>query len=609
MKKAQLGDGALAASLGVALFFAAALPYAIPGLVGHPPLQDYAEHLAAAAMASHPAEYPEYAFNGLFKTNAAFVVFVWAVGKAVGVERAGRAFLLLVLGVNAFALVRFVLHFGGRARMRVAALFAQPFVSNWFVSMGMLNFSLGVSLSLVALVALDRQLRAPSLARASAAAGVLLLTWYVHPVPVLVVGLLSLAELASQRAPGSALRDARALLLPLAPASLAVASSTVTHLHGTVRPAASGAATSFQTVPWLVYDLWAHWGHGFTLLSVTSLGLLAVLGTFGVGRMRAPVPFFGPLAFAGLVALYFGAPYQTVGLGYAGSRLLPYLWVAALVRVPERIGTPFAGVLAVLSGLYAGGMAVDAVRLSHDEDEFAAGVAAVAHGARLDVLSFSPRVTSKNTWSLSTAWGDYILGAGAHTWEMPGDTPSLPFRWRDPPPARLEPTAHRRFLDGVRTERAFCEARSAAGMDASDCGDAWRAEWAEYYRAVDPFVDALVLWDPPDDAVGRVPPVWAPAFHRGRLWIFERRASGQQAHLDVDAPRRAGASRQGEERGSDVAGEAASAQGEHLAVEPVVDVVARDARGDLDAGDRRRGGESARLEQGQGALDPSPERG
>jgi hypothetical protein len=307
-------------------------------------------------------------------------------------------------------------------------------------------------------------------------------------------------RIASRRTGAQRKAEAGALLPPFAPAAMAVVVSTVVHLQGATRPAGAGPATSFQTPLWLLYDLWAHWTYGYTILSVTSLVLAGVLAIFAVRAARDDVAFFGPWAMGLLVALYFAAPYQTVGIGYAGSRILPYIWMGALLRVPERVGAGLAVLLGVGSALYAAGMAVDALRLAREEDEVAAGVDAVPRGARLDFLDFSPRVTSRNTWSLSTSWGEYVTRRGAHTWEVPGDTPSLPFRWRDPPPAPLEPWRHRAFMDSGPT----------------------REQWGTYFASTDPYVDALVLWDPPAAALEAVPGSWAIGTHQGRLWVFGR---------------------------------------------------------------------------------------
>jgi hypothetical protein len=508
--------------LGAVLFVCAAAPLLV---VRQPPFQDFAEHLAAAAMASRSDAYPEYVFNGFLKTNSAFVTFTCLAGKACGLRLAARLFVLLVLAASAFALPWFVLHFGGRARMTTAALFAPPFVHNWFVSMGMLNFALGVALSMVLLVELDRQRVSPGAWRAARVAAVSLVTWFVHPVPVMVVGLLVLAFVVTRRGWAGRASSARVLLPALVPVGLLLAASTLVHLRGTA-PATGGEATSFQTLPWLVYDLWAHWWGGYTPLSAVGLVpaiVLAVLAASSWRRAPGDPPLFGAPASLVLLGLYFAAPYQTVGLGYAGSRILPFVWLAALVRVPERLPRGLAALVGAASVFYVAAMAIDTVRLAGDEDEVAAGVSAVPAGARLDVFLFSTRLTSKNTWSLATAWGEYVVDAGAHTWEMPGDTPSLPFRWRGPPPGRLETSAHHRFMDAVATRGGFCARREGLGLDAASCDAAWRAEWAGYYREVDPYVDAIVMWDPPQDSLDQVPQNWRPSLHQGRLWIFARK--------------------------------------------------------------------------------------
>jgi hypothetical protein len=408
--------------------------------------------------------------------------------------------------------------------MTTAALFAPPFVHNWFVSMGMLNFALGVALSMMLLVAVDRQRVAPSLRRAGVVAALSMVTWYAHPVPVIVTGLLVLVFVATRSGWAERASSAGALLPALVPAGLVLAASTLVHLRDTA-PAAAGDATSFQTIPWLVYDLWAHWWGGYTALSAIGLVPAIVLaGLVAASWRRTPgdPPLFGAHASLLLLALYFAAPYQTVGIGYAGSRILPYVWLAALVRVPDRLHPGLGRLVGAASVLYVAAMAVDTVRLAREEDEVAAGVAAVPTGARLDVFLFRTRLTSTNTWSLSTAWGEYVVGAGAHTWEMPGDTPSLPFHWRARPPGRLETSAHHRFMDAVATRSGFCTQRETLGLDPASCDAAWRAEWASYYREVDPYVDAIVMWDPPQDSLDQVPGQWRPTFHRGRLWIFTR---------------------------------------------------------------------------------------
>jgi hypothetical protein len=515
----KTSDRRLAVLLGAALFVAAALPLL---LVRQPPYQDLGGHLATVAIVSRRADFPEFTFNGFWKTNSTLVAFAWLFGKAIGIRAAGKLFAILVLAVNALSLPAFVLRFGGRARMVVASLLAAPMVHNWYVSMGMLNFSLSVSLAMLLLVALERQRTAPSAARAVAVTLLSVAVWYAHQFPLMLVELLVGVHVLAQPGWRERLEAGRALIVPLLPATAMALVAGVSHLHGVFPQASMAEAMTFQTPLWLVYDLWAHWGYGYTPLSATSLVTMLVLATFAVRRPRAPVAFFGQWETLLLLLGYVAAPYMTRGFGYVGSRIIPFIWMAALVRVPERLPRWLTGLLAGSAALYFAGMAVDAVRLAHEQEEVAAGVEAVPRSARMDVFIFSPRIVSKNTWSLSTAWGPYVVERGAHIWEVWADSPALPIVRRAPPSPRLDPFAHRRFIDAMATRAGFCATRQALGLDPARCDDAWRAEWTAYWRDVDPYVDSLLLWDAPPDALSQVPPSWRVSFQQGRLWIFAR---------------------------------------------------------------------------------------
>ena len=159
-------DRHVALLVSAALFVVGAWPLALTEV---PPYQDLPNHLAAITVIENPARYPEFVFNGFFKTNAALFAWLFVVGKVVGTKLAARLFALMVLGANAIVLPRFVLALtGSRKRMLIASLFMWPMVHNWFVSMGMLDFALSVPLSLGLLLAIDRQRRTPTLLNALA---------------------------------------------------------------------------------------------------------------------------------------------------------------------------------------------------------------------------------------------------------------------------------------------------------------------------------------------------------------------------------------------------------------------------------------------------------
>jgi hypothetical protein len=527
----RASDRELAWLIGAVLFLGAALPLAFVRL---PPYQDLQGHLATADIVSNLDEFPEFVFNGFSKTNSTLVAFACLLGKYIGIRQAGRLFVFLVLGVNAFVLPHFVLRFAGRERMLCASLFMAPMVHNWFVSMGMLNFSLSVSLSMLLLVALDHQRSRPSLATGVLIALLALGVWYAHQCPLMMVEILVAVHVLARRTWRDRWAAAGALGIPLLPATAVALANGVAHLRSVVPQAAPGEAMSFQTPLWLLYDLWGHWGYGYTPLSATSLFSMLVLAAYALRRGSPPRPFFGAWGIAVILTSYFAAPYSTIGLGYAGSRIIPFVWMAALLRAPPRLPSLLTGALVASTLLYFAGMGIDDVRLAKEQAEFAAGVDVVPRGAKLDVFVFSTRLASKNTWSLSTSWGEYVLARQAHTWEVWADSPSLPITRRTLPTPRLDPAAHRRFIDSMATRLAFCGARDGMGLDPEGCEAEWRAEWSTYWHDVDPYVDMLVMWDAPADALSQVPAAWRLSFARGHLRIFERPLR-QKAKLDVDA--------------------------------------------------------------------------
>src|SRR4051794_32547272 len=158
---AGLTDGRLVAVVATALFALAAWPLL---LVALPPLQDLPNHVATAHIVAHPDLYPQYAFNGLFKSNALLTLWFRLLGGH-GLFAAARAFTALVLAANAIALPLFVLHFAGRGRLLVATLFVWPLVHSFSVAMGFLNFAFAFALALILLTVIDRQRERPTAPR------------------------------------------------------------------------------------------------------------------------------------------------------------------------------------------------------------------------------------------------------------------------------------------------------------------------------------------------------------------------------------------------------------------------------------------------------------
>ncbi len=511
-------DRHLALLVSAALFVVGAWPLALTEV---PPYQDLPNHLAAVTVIQNLERYPEFVFNGFFKTNAALFAWLFVVGKLVGTQLAARLFALLVLGANAFILPRFVLTLtGSRNRMLIASLFMWPMVHNWFVSMGMLDFALSVPLSLGLLLAIDRHRRSPSFLNAGLVTFLGAATWYAHVFPLLVVSLL--VGIEAMRAPSWKERftSLRVMVLPLLPVTALVAVSIVAHLRDNVGPMSAFVHHHVMVAPWeLAYNLWAEWFWGFTKLSITSIVPCLLLAYYGFARRRESPRFFSPGAVLALGVLYCLAPYHVTNWYHVNSRLIPYLWVALLLRVPDKLPKSVIALLGISAVLYSAGMGTDFVRLERDRQKFTAGVSSVPEGAKLLPLVFQHKGVSDNTRTLLHAWGFYVTERNTSAPLLFAHSRSFPVMYSVPPPIRFNDLVLENFAATMITSSNFCVSTRVV---TDDCVGEYRARWAEFWHDATPLYDHVLLWQPSEEALALVPAEYSISFRKDGLVMMQR---------------------------------------------------------------------------------------
>jgi hypothetical protein len=518
---ARATDKQLALLLGAVLFVVAAWPIS---LVDVPPFQDLPNHLATVTVIRHLDRYPEFVFNGYFKTNSALFTWLLLVGNVVGTKAAARLFVLMVLALGAFAYPRFVLSFAGRRRAVVATFFAWPMVHNWFVSMGMLDFALSVPLATILLVLLNEQRQAPTTRRAIGIGVLALLTWHAHVFPLLVVLLLIAIEVATQRGWRERFALAKVLVLPVVPAGALVAESLRSHMTEPVGAMTGYVALGRMLPPWeLFYNMWAEWFYGFTWLEISTLVPCIGMGLWAMYRWRDSVPFFGPIAFIALAGLYFFSPYIATNWFHVNSRFIPFLWLAALVRLPDRLPVRFMKVLGVCALSYTLGMGADYVRLRRDWSRFTAGMSAVPEGATLLPLIFKSKGVSENTRSLLHAWGFYVAEKLTSAPLLFAHSRSFPVMYKTPPEPQFNHLVLESFAPSMGSPAWGCQILWSGGVASDDCEGAWRSRWAAFWTKAEPQFDHVLMWDASKEVLALVPPEYRVTFQRDELTIFERR--------------------------------------------------------------------------------------
>ena len=506
--------------LGLPLFLLAVFPLLF---VPVPPFQDLPNHLASIHVVEHADKYPEFVFNGHFKTNGALFAWLHLVGSVTGTFVAAKLFVVLTCAVSAFVLPWAVIELTGEKRRGVlAALFAWPMVHNWFVSMGMLDFALGVPLSLAIVTTCHLHLKSPR-ARTGIAMAILgIACWYAHGFALLVAYLLITIELF-RRGLGGIPRALKLLVVPLAPAALLVVWSVVAHLFepkGTM----NGHVDIFRALPvWeLLYNAWAEWLWGFTKLEALTLVPTAALVYFAARGRNDDVPFFSRWAGLLLVVAFALTPYAATNWFHVNSRFLAYLWFFALTRVPTRLPRGVV-VGALASGLLnSAAMAVDYVRLEKDRLAFVAGIPAVSDGARLLPLLFRAKGTSENSRSLLHAWGFYVIAKNTSAPLLFSHSRSFPVMYREPPPDRWNHLVLEGFAPGMRSAESMCDFLHQNNLRPDDCVGEYRERWTEFWADATPRFDHVLLWEATPEARANVPSVYLPVFEQGGLVILKR---------------------------------------------------------------------------------------
>jgi len=520
----RLSDRTLATLIGAVLCVVAGWPMFFLRM---PPYQDLPDHLATVCVLLDPARYPDYVSNGFFKANSLFVFSTYLMAKVIGVIPAGRAFALAVIGSTAFTLPHFVLSFTDRRRLLVASLVMAPMVHNWWTLMGMLNFALAFPLALLLLMVLARQAARPTALRGLAIAVLGAVLWYAHGIVILLVAMLASIEALTRpggwRAKAS---SAIALVGPLAPVGVLIATTIVQHALATTREATFGHVTGtyFEDNFSALYDLWAHWSLGISPLSAAGIVTAIALAVFAVRNARASVPFFSIWALVALSTIYWAFPNMMPGFGYVNERALPFLWAWALVRVPATVPKWLASLLVASSLLWSAGTACELFRAEGDLDDFTAAAPAIpdAQPARLLTLNFAPRVSSTNTWSLLHASGMYTVLRGARPQDLWADSPSMPIRHTSPPSLVEDPVRVRELLAAAPTPTAYCAALQTAGLPDYDCEARFHAMWRGVWEAIEERYDYVIVWGAPASFAETVPRSFAPRFSRGRLTMFAK---------------------------------------------------------------------------------------
>jgi hypothetical protein len=304
-------------------------------------------------------------------------------------------------------------------------------------------------------------------------------------------------------------RRIREVLLPLVPVGLLILTTLANHSLHKAPDMGESEPFAYTTLPWLLYDIWAHCLYGFTEATLTSLGLAVILVGSAMRRLctrTVPAPFLFERTGIGMLAiLYFLLPETAMNWSFFGARFLPYLWIGLLLWTPLALTRRMHVVLAVLSIAYVVGINSDLVRVARDHAEFAGGVQAVPDGARFLPLNFNSRLTSKNTWSTDTASGLYVVERHTSAQDIWANNRSMPIVHTVPPPADFDRLKIRRFITHNGSPKATCAAEHELGQNELGCVERFTARWGAFWAVASARYSHILLWRPSSEVRATLP--------------------------------------------------------------------------------------------------------
>jgi hypothetical protein len=335
-------------------------------------------------------------------------------------------------------------------------------------------------------------------------------------LPLLLVHVVVAIEVAvtARRSRADAVQLLKVVVLPLLP-------STLASLASQGGPSTGRFLHSPPSID-LAYNLWAQYFYGFTHVSLGTLVPCLVLAFFALRSWKMDVPFFSAPTLLVVVALYVLVPDAAKGWFYINSRIIPFVWLALIVRVPERMPRALEGVLAAATLSFSVSLGVDFIRLTRDRVAYTKAIPHVAERARLLPMTFKPKGTSDNTRHLSQAWGDYVTAKNTSAPLLFATQASYAVRYRTPPEPGFNQVELEDWFGAMKSTERFCDEMRGDGVSFGDCAKTFREYWSAFFDRVKGTYDHLLFWGAGEDILGLVPNEYQRTFAEGELVLFVR---------------------------------------------------------------------------------------
>lgn len=518
LRKLRTNDATLSLVLALAL----AWPL---WFVSFPPYQDLYGHGATIEVLRHLRDYPEFEASGYLRSNACITTLGVLATRFVSVPLFMKAFSSLTIFMTSYGLLRFVRAFRKGGDSLEVVPFLLPLVHHWFISMGMLNYSLGYAVVLLLVAnakfhADDPNARFPWSSLLLAA-----LSFFCHPLPNLLGVPFALGAMYASAPDAKITKRALAGLSPLFVGALASLGSFAVHFatakadHARIVGSGTAESLAWNEPAWVLYDAFAQSLWGMTKASISSVVVCALLVYCGLLRKQTSKRV--RILFIVILALYIVTPYRAFGV-YAGSpRLLLFLWPVALLAIPSKPHRGMLAAAAVASFAYVIGMNIDVFRLAKEGDHVAYATNAIPERARVLPLFFATRKVSENTRNLDSISSMYVWMRHTNAVDVWDHSSAYPIVRIEPPPAGMTRARLLAFEAKASPETYKSDCRKQ-GIAAEACAVGYHGLLHDFFTDAASGYSHIVLWAAPEGTIGAAFPLYRPVLHDRELVVLER---------------------------------------------------------------------------------------
>jgi hypothetical protein len=230
---------------------------------------------------------------------------------------------------------------------------------------------------------------------------------------------------------------------------------------------------------------------------------------------------------AALGALYLLLPYEMTAWYHVNTRVVPYLWMALLLRIPESVPRWMTGLLCVSALSYSIGNGVDYRRLDAETTEYLSAMDRVPERARLLPMVVRAKSTSENTQNILHLWGYYVVEKHVTAPLLFAHSRSFALTYREAPPINENHLVLEGFAPRLAPAETLCNSiRQDYVIFPDDCMAFYQEHLGQFFGHTTPAFDYMLLWDATPDALSAVPAAYQTMYRNGRLVLLGKKNEG-----------------------------------------------------------------------------------